>query len=237
MDTSIVSLGPIFIQPLSVDFSCQSARGDKKSALPILAAEINEVQTLFSVTTDTRSDAVMTEIQYYCPIMSFFFRDAHSTHLDEFMWYCGGVTAHWVPWAIHRHNTDLCVPASRATQSSCWNRESPLWLPPSHPYCLEPSPPRFRPSLVVSSANQEVWKKHWFMLPYEDKMQQLVNNSKLCLQPALVKRIASCLLCSLKQNVEIQKGLTTGYMCCASSTTNEKVIISAGQWLKLRKID
>lgn len=39
--TSIVSLGPKFIQILSVDFSCHSARGDTRCTLSIVAVEIN----------------------------------------------------------------------------------------------------------------------------------------------------------------------------------------------------
>ena len=100
MDTSIVSSGPIFIQPLSVDFSCQSARGDARSALPNLAAEINIRCWPCSLWQQTRSDAEITEVQYYWPIFAFLlhkkmrfpFRHAHSTHLDEFMWHRGGVT-------------------------------------------------------------------------------------------------------------------------------------------------
>lgn len=71
MDTSIVSSGPIFIQHLSVDFSCQSARGDTRSALPILAAEINVRFGPCSLTTHSGSDAVMRRIQYYRPILAF----------------------------------------------------------------------------------------------------------------------------------------------------------------------
>lgn len=64
---------PIFIQPLSVEFSCQGARGDTRCTANFSCGDKYQVQALFHVTdADIHSDAVITQIQYLCLIFLFF---------------------------------------------------------------------------------------------------------------------------------------------------------------------
>jgi len=147
MDTSIVSSGPIFILPLSVDVMYHVKVHDTYtwSELPILAADVN----IRPCSLWQQTHVVMLGKRQLDYLYIFFEEESDFPlvmHIQHIWMSSCDIVGVWPiagpgPMDGHWYNTDLCVPASRATRSSCWNTELPLWPSASHPYCPELSPP------------------------------------------------------------------------------------------------